>query len=121
MDSNTAATGTVECQHDECGKAHVAEYHHDGQYGEGRVFIVYCTTRNDGLADFYTEEVVAPATPTAANLGIELAEADNLCVWCGEGDNDEQGAVRLWAGEYLHAGCAPNANDGTTATTTPRN
>lgn len=39
-----------------CDRWHEAHYHHDGQYGEGPIFIVIC--EEDGLADYYTNEVV---------------------------------------------------------------
>lgn len=47
-------TRTALCDH--CSKTHVAEYHHEGRFGEGPIFIVYCTTMNDDLADFVTTE-----------------------------------------------------------------
>lgn len=44
--------GTVTCQ--ECGQTHEAHYSHDGQYGEGPIYVVVC----NGYEDFYTAEVV---------------------------------------------------------------
>jgi hypothetical protein len=49
--NETPANITVTC--DNCGHAHVGEYSHEGQWGQGPIFVVYCT---DGLADYYTSE-----------------------------------------------------------------
>lgn len=73
---------TVECEQREgCNERHIAEYHHDGQYGEGRIYIATCPT--DGLSLFHTQEAdvawvytsrPTPTKPTAADLGIVLSE-----------------------------------------------
>lgn len=47
------APGHVIC--DECGRRHVAEYSHDGDYGQGPIFAVIC---EDGLTDYYQESRV---------------------------------------------------------------
>ena len=52
--SATPPNGTVEC--DECGERHVAEYSHEGRFGEGPIFAVVCT--RDDLTDYYTAERV---------------------------------------------------------------
>lgn len=49
----------VECQ--QCGQMHEADPSHMGRFGEGQIFAVYCTTLNDGLADYYTGELVREA------------------------------------------------------------
>lgn len=43
------APGTVDC--DECGERHVAEYSHEGQWGQGAVFAVVCGE----FTDYYQE------------------------------------------------------------------
>lgn len=49
----TPSNGTVIC--DQCGARHVAEYSHEGRYGEGHIYAVVC---DDDLTDYYTEERV---------------------------------------------------------------
>lgn len=49
---NEPAPGTVNC--DECGERHIAEYSHEGDFGQGSIFAVVC---ND-YTDYYTEERV---------------------------------------------------------------
>lgn len=46
------APGVVTC--DECGETHVAEYSHEGQFGEGAIFAVVCGE----FTDYYTTERV---------------------------------------------------------------
>jgi hypothetical protein len=46
------ANGTVICH--ECGERHVAEYSHEGRFGEGPIFAVVCPV--DYLTDYYTTE-----------------------------------------------------------------
>lgn len=46
--------GYVVC--DECGGEHVAEYSHEGMFGEGPIFAVVCPV--DDLTDYYTRERV---------------------------------------------------------------
>lgn len=46
--------GRVACQ--ECGDDHIAEYSHEGQFGEGPVFAVVCPV--DQLTDYYTLDAV---------------------------------------------------------------
>lgn len=46
-----------QCDNPECDSAfqsHEAEYHHEGQFGEGPIYIVTCP--KDGLATFVTTE-----------------------------------------------------------------
>lgn len=57
MNATIPASGTVDCDH--CPETHPADYSHEGQYGEGPIFVVYC---ND-LADYYTEERVTRPVP----------------------------------------------------------
>lgn len=47
------ATPTVTCE--ECNENHVAEYSHEGRYGEGAIYSVIC---KDGLTDYYTKQAV---------------------------------------------------------------
>lgn len=44
----------VVCHH--CDQLHEATYHHEGQFGEGPIYVVVCTA--DDLHDFYTTEVL---------------------------------------------------------------
>lgn len=44
--------GTVIC--DECGERHVAEYSHEGRWGQGAIFAVVC----GDLTDYYAAERV---------------------------------------------------------------
>jgi hypothetical protein len=45
-----------------CGEYHPAEYHHDGQWGEGPIYAATCPV--DGLTDFLTwQGVVVDRTP----------------------------------------------------------
>lgn len=44
----------VICDH--CGKKHVAEYSHDGVFGEGPIYAVVC--EQDGLTDYYRESAL---------------------------------------------------------------
>jgi hypothetical protein len=47
--------GHVTC--DSCGKRHPAEYSHEGQWNQGPIFAVVCTT--DGwVTDYYRESAV---------------------------------------------------------------
>ena len=56
MSNPTAsATGTVRC--DNCGAVHVAEYSHEGRFGQGAIYAVVCPV--DYMTDYYTAEVVA--------------------------------------------------------------
>lgn len=48
----TPANGHVIC--DECGERHVAEYSHEGQFGQGAIFAVVCGE----FTDYYTGERV---------------------------------------------------------------
>lgn len=50
--TSTPANGTVTC--DECGATHIAEYSHEGQFGEGAIFAVVCGE----FTDYYTDERV---------------------------------------------------------------
>lgn len=44
-----------ECDNPACGtEYHEAEYHHEGRYGEGPIYVVTCPL--DGLATFVTRE-----------------------------------------------------------------
>lgn len=55
-------TGTVIC--DECGKRHVAEFHHLSQFGGHPVYAVICTTDNpQELTDWYLLERVTAGDP----------------------------------------------------------
>jgi hypothetical protein len=38
---------------DECGERHVAEYSHEGRFGEGPIYAVVCANQ---LTDYYTAE-----------------------------------------------------------------
>jgi hypothetical protein len=49
----TTAPGTVTC--DECGATHIAEYSHEGQFGQGPIYAVVC----GDLTDYYTGERVS--------------------------------------------------------------
>jgi hypothetical protein len=57
----TATEFTVTCEF--CGATHVAEYSHEGRYGEGPIYAVACT--RDLVNDYVTAERVT-AAPTAA-------------------------------------------------------
>jgi hypothetical protein len=48
--------GHVECQ--ECDGFHVAEFSHEGRFGEGPIFAVVCTV--DHLTSYYTTEALKP-------------------------------------------------------------
>ena len=39
----------------ECGEEHPAHYDHEGRWGEGPIYVVICS---DGLADYYTTELL---------------------------------------------------------------
>jgi hypothetical protein len=44
-----------------CGGRHVAEYHHEGRYGEGHIYAVVCTdpvANRLGVIDYYTTEAL---------------------------------------------------------------
>jgi hypothetical protein len=45
---------TIQVMCSTCNQLHPAEYHHEGQYGEGPIYISTCPS--DWLADFYTLE-----------------------------------------------------------------
>jgi len=67
------APGTVTC--DNCGEVHPAEYSHDGDHGQGPIFVVYCT--KDDLADYYQESRVirpepAPVAPVEGQTELLL-------------------------------------------------
>lgn len=54
MDTQNTDSGghTVTCY--QCGQRHVAEYSHEGRFGEGPIYAVVCEV--DGLTDYYTTE-----------------------------------------------------------------
>lgn len=58
MHDHTSDTQVREVTHhvicNQCEQQHEAEYHHEGSFGEGPIFIVIC--ERDGLADYYTTE-----------------------------------------------------------------
>lgn len=51
-----SSSGRIPCEF--CGELHVAEYSHDGRFNEGPIYIVICTV--DGMADYYTAELLIP-------------------------------------------------------------
>lgn len=67
----------------QCGERHVAEYHHEGRYGEGSIYAVVCSADGLDLTDWYTADVIDfdPALwtdgvarqLTAADIGLDLS------------------------------------------------
>lgn len=52
-------TGELYITCDYCGERHVAEYSHEGRFGEGPIYAVVCfATDFVGFTDYYTGERV---------------------------------------------------------------
>jgi hypothetical protein len=60
--------GTVIC--DECGDRHVAEYSHEGRFGEGAIYAVVC----GDLTDYYTTERVTFDEPAPIEMAMSYEE-----------------------------------------------
>lgn len=69
-DVHTCDCQPLEVQCQQCEEWHPAEYSHEGRFGEGPIFAVVCGE----FTDYYTDELVRPAAPTA-NLGLAEAMA----------------------------------------------
>lgn len=52
MTTTQTTTKYADCQ--TCGSLHVAEYSHEGQWGQGPIYAVVCPEGN--LVDYYTTE-----------------------------------------------------------------
>ena len=66
--------GSVYC--DICGKRHEAVFTHISQFGPNGgdlCFAVVCTTKDDGLTDWYTQEVVDLTEQSQAQLSALVA------------------------------------------------
>lgn len=83
MSTCTCSGQLIDC--DLCGRQHVAEYSHEGKYGEGAIYAVICTddTKNpEHLVGYYTDELVRRDYLVAGHDGREVWQRDVMWVVC---------------------------------------